>query len=61
VNPVVKMVTVTLQVGTPYSEWHDACMTSGMLVFPLVYFTPSGVTPSGTFRRCITCNPPEEC
>lgn len=56
-----KTILVTLQVGTPASEWHDPCMTSGLLVFPISYLTERGVTTVGTVARCITCDPPEEC
>lgn len=56
----VRWVTAHVVVGTPTFEWCDACQFSEMAVFPLNAISEAGVSPMGTYRRCLRCNPVED-
>lgn len=58
----MERATVTIWLvlsGEPTFEWCDRCQFSELVVAPVVLLTDDGVTPGGTYRRCLRCDPLE--
>jgi len=45
--------------GEPTFEWCDRCQFSELAVVPVTILDDWGVTPGGTYRRCLRCDPLE--